>query len=147
MFEGWREGGREGGGDESVSNLRIAIKPAKDVFAPGQRGKVELVVTDQMGKPVQAELSLAMVDEALQSCFAQDIVLLKQVGVNPVIVHGGGPQIGKLLEQIGKKGASLPPGLQTQPSLTIDPMLGSDFSSAFRCFHRQPGSAGTQGRG
>jgi len=45
----------------------------------------------------------AMVDELLKSSFAQDIVLLKQVGVNPVIVHGGGPQIGKLLEQIGKK--------------------------------------------
>lgn len=45
----------------------------------------------------------AMVDETLKSSFAQDIVLLKQVGVNPVIVHGGGPQIGKLLEQIGKK--------------------------------------------
>jgi len=40
----------------------------------------------------------AMVDEALKSSFAQDIVLLKQVGVNPVIVHGGGPQIGKLLD-------------------------------------------------
>jgi len=45
----------------------------------------------------------AMVDEELKSSFAQDIVLLKQVGVNPVIVHGGGPQIGKLLEQIGKQ--------------------------------------------
>ena len=45
----------------------------------------------------------AMVDEALKSSFAQDIVMLKQVGVNPVIVHGGGPQIGKLLEQIGKE--------------------------------------------
>jgi len=45
----------------------------------------------------------AMVDDELKSCFAQDIVLLKQVGVNPVIVHGGGPQIGKLLEQIGKQ--------------------------------------------
>ncbi|MFT5504922.1 MAG: acetylglutamate kinase [Gammaproteobacteria bacterium] len=45
----------------------------------------------------------AMVDEALKSSFAQDIVLLKQVGVNPVIVHGGGPQIGRFLEQIGKK--------------------------------------------
>ena len=44
----------------------------------------------------------AMVDEDLKSSFAQDIVLLKQVGVNPVIVHGGGPQIGRLLERIGK---------------------------------------------
>ena len=45
----------------------------------------------------------AMVDEKLKNSFARDIVLLKQVGVNPVVVHGGGPQIGKLLEKIGKK--------------------------------------------
>jgi acetylglutamate kinase len=45
----------------------------------------------------------AMVDEELKNCFAQDIVLLKQVGVNPVIVHGGGPQIGELLKRIGKE--------------------------------------------
>ncbi len=45
----------------------------------------------------------AMIDEELKSSFAQDIVLLKQVGVNPVIVHGGGPQIGQLLERVGKK--------------------------------------------
>mgnify|MGYP000733970774 FL=1 len=44
----------------------------------------------------------AMTDEKLKMGFARDIVLLKQVGVNPVVVHGGGPQIGKLLEQIGK---------------------------------------------
>ncbi|KTG16645.1 MULTISPECIES: acetylglutamate kinase [unclassified Guyparkeria] len=46
----------------------------------------------------------AMVDEALQDAFARNIVLLKQVGVNPVIVHGGGPQINQLLEKIGKEG-------------------------------------------
>lgn len=45
----------------------------------------------------------AMVDEQLKSSFAKDIVLLKQVGVNPVVVHGGGPQIGKMLESIGKE--------------------------------------------
>ena len=45
----------------------------------------------------------AMVDEDLKRSFARDVVLLKQVGINPVIVHGGGPQIGKLLEQLGKK--------------------------------------------
>lgn len=45
----------------------------------------------------------AMIDEDLKSSFAQDIVLLKQVGVNPVIVHGGGPQIGELLTKIGKE--------------------------------------------
>jgi acetylglutamate kinase len=43
----------------------------------------------------------AMVDEALKDSFAQDVVLLKFVGMNPVIVHGGGPQIGKMLGQLG----------------------------------------------
>ena len=45
----------------------------------------------------------AMTDENLKNGFARDIVLLKQVGVNPVVVHGGGPQIGQLLERIGKE--------------------------------------------
>src|SRR5207245_790337 len=43
----------------------------------------------------------AMTDEELKESFAQDIVLLKFVGINPVIVHGGGPQIGQLLAQLG----------------------------------------------
>lgn len=45
----------------------------------------------------------AMVDEALKQGFARDVVLMKLVGINPVVVHGGGPQIGRLLERIGKK--------------------------------------------
>jgi acetylglutamate kinase len=45
----------------------------------------------------------AMVDERLKQGFARDVVLMKLVGINPVVVHGGGPQIGKLLERIGKK--------------------------------------------
>jgi acetylglutamate kinase len=44
-----------------------------------------------------------MVDDALKSSFARDIVLMKLVGMNPVVVHGGGPQIGQLLEKIGKQ--------------------------------------------
>ncbi|MCG8081612.1 MAG: acetylglutamate kinase, partial [Candidatus Thiodiazotropha taylori] len=44
----------------------------------------------------------AMVDEALKNSFAMDVVLLKLVGVNPVVVHGGGPQIGNLLQRLGK---------------------------------------------
>lgn len=43
----------------------------------------------------------AMIDEDLKESFAQDVVLLKYVGINPVIVHGGGPQIGQLLKQLG----------------------------------------------
>ncbi|SMG66281.1 acetylglutamate kinase [methanotrophic bacterial endosymbiont of Bathymodiolus sp.] len=42
----------------------------------------------------------AMIDENLKACFAQDIVLMKLVGINPVVVHGGGPQIGHLLERL-----------------------------------------------
>jgi acetylglutamate kinase len=45
----------------------------------------------------------AMTDESLKVGFARDIVLLKQVGVNPVVVHGGGPQIGELLKRVGKE--------------------------------------------
>lgn len=43
----------------------------------------------------------AMVDDQLKASFAQDIVLLKYVGINPVVVHGGGPQIDKTLERMG----------------------------------------------
>jgi len=46
----------------------------------------------------------AMTDPALQQDFAEDIVLLKLVGMNPVVVHGGGPQIDEALAKIGKKG-------------------------------------------
>lgn len=42
----------------------------------------------------------AMVDDRLKQSFARDIVLLKAVGINPVVVHGGGPQIGQLLDQL-----------------------------------------------
>ena len=46
----------------------------------------------------------AMTDPALQKAFAEDVVLLKWVGMNPVVVHGGGPQIEGLLQRLGKKG-------------------------------------------
>ena len=46
----------------------------------------------------------AMTDPALQADFAEDVVLLKLVGMNPVVVHGGGPQIETALNRLGKKG-------------------------------------------
>jgi len=46
----------------------------------------------------------AMTDENLKHCFARDVVLLKLVGMNPVVVHGGGPQIDDLLRRVGKQG-------------------------------------------
>ncbi|MEF3193688.1 MAG: acetylglutamate kinase [Halothiobacillaceae bacterium] len=61
----------------------------------------------------------AMVDEALQNAFAQDIVLLKQVGIDPVVVHGGGPQINQVLEKIGKKGEFIQ-GMRVTDRETMD---------------------------
>jgi acetylglutamate kinase len=46
----------------------------------------------------------AMTDERLKASFARDVVLLKLVGMNPVVVHGGGPQIDEVLQRLGKKG-------------------------------------------
>jgi len=45
----------------------------------------------------------AMVEEVLKEGFAKDVILLKYIGMNPVIVHGGGPQIGKVLKSMGKE--------------------------------------------
>jgi len=61
----------------------------------------------------------AMIDEGLKSSFAQDIVLLKQIGVNPVIVHGGGPQIAELLKKIGKESKFIE-GMRVTDSETMD---------------------------
>ena len=61
----------------------------------------------------------AMVDEALKSGFARDIVLMKLVGINPVVVHGGGPQIGRLLEKIGKK-SEFVDGMRVTDTETMD---------------------------
>ncbi|MEK9941806.1 MAG: acetylglutamate kinase, partial [Gammaproteobacteria bacterium] len=61
----------------------------------------------------------AMTDESLKRGFARDVVLMKLVGMNPVVVHGGGPQIGQLLERIGKK-SEFVDGLRVTDSETID---------------------------
>ena len=61
----------------------------------------------------------AMVDEELKLGFARDVVLMRLVGMNPVVVHGGGPQIGSLLERIGKK-SEFVEGLRVTDEETID---------------------------
>ncbi|MFN4262916.1 MAG: acetylglutamate kinase [Thioalkalivibrionaceae bacterium] len=61
----------------------------------------------------------AMTDERLKASFARDIVLLKQVGVNPVVVHGGGPQIGRMLERLGLSSTFLH-GLRVTDRDTMD---------------------------
>ena len=61
----------------------------------------------------------AMTEENLKQSFAQDVVLLKLVGMNPVIVHGGGPQIDNMLKRIGKKGEFIQ-GMRVTDTETMD---------------------------
>ena len=61
----------------------------------------------------------AMVDESLKSGFARDIVLMNLVGIKPVVVHGGGPQIGDLLQRIGKESKFID-GMRVTDSETMD---------------------------
>lgn len=61
----------------------------------------------------------AMVDEELKNGFARDVVLMKLVGMNPVVVHGGGPQIGNLLTRIGKQSTFIN-GMRVTDSETMD---------------------------
>jgi acetylglutamate kinase len=61
----------------------------------------------------------AMVDEKLKHSFARDIVLMKLVGLNPIVVHGGGPQIGQLLEKLGKT-TGFVNGMRITDSETMD---------------------------
>ena len=61
----------------------------------------------------------AMTDAHLKECFAQDVVLLKLVGMNPVVVHGGGPQINEMLDKLGKKGEFIQ-GMRVTDAETMD---------------------------
>ncbi len=61
----------------------------------------------------------AMIDPTLQAAFAHDVVLLKLVGQNPVVVHGGGPQIESLLNKVGKKGEFIQ-GMRVTDAETMD---------------------------
>lgn len=61
----------------------------------------------------------AMTDPVLQAAFAEDIVLLKLLGIHPVVVHGGGPQIESLLQRLGKKGEFIQ-GMRVTDSETME---------------------------
>lgn len=61
----------------------------------------------------------AMIDDKLKQGFARDIVLMKLVGINPVVVHGGGPQIGDLLKKIGKQ-STFVSGMRVTDAETMD---------------------------
>ncbi len=61
----------------------------------------------------------AMTDPKLKDCFARDVVLLKLVGMNPVVIHGGGPQIEDLLKRVGKQGTFIQ-GMRVTDEETMD---------------------------
>ncbi len=61
----------------------------------------------------------AMIDPRLKGCFAEDVALLSYIGMKPVVVHGGGPQIGQLLDRIGKECAFVN-GLRVTDEETMD---------------------------
>ncbi len=61
----------------------------------------------------------AMIDEDLQNSFARDVVLMKLVGMNPIVVHGGGPQIGDLLKKLNIE-SSFVDGMRVTDSATMD---------------------------
>ena len=72
------------------------------------------------GKTVVVKYGGAVMEgDALKSSFARDIVLMKLVGVKPVVVHGGGPQIGRLLQRIGKE-TRFVEGMRVTDSETMD---------------------------
>lgn len=61
----------------------------------------------------------AMIDDELQNSFARDVVLMKTVGLNPIVVHGGGPQIGQLLEKLSIQ-SEFVDGYRVTDSATMD---------------------------
>ena len=61
----------------------------------------------------------AMVDDELKDKFAQDVVMMKYIGINPVVVHGGGPQIGNLLKKFGKESKFIQ-GMRVTDEETMD---------------------------
>ena len=61
----------------------------------------------------------AMADEELKDNFARDVVLMKYIGINPVVVHGGGPKIGRLLKKLGKE-SKFVQGMRVTDEETMD---------------------------
>ncbi|MDR2240484.1 MAG: acetylglutamate kinase [Zoogloeaceae bacterium] len=83
----------------------------------------------------------AMTDPALQQDFAEDIVLLKLVGMNPVVVHGGGPQIDDMLKRVGKQGHFIQGMRVTDPETMalVEMVLGGQVNKEIAALINQHG--------
>ena len=93
-----------------------------------------------------------MTDDNLKQSFARDVVLLKLVGMNPVVVHGGGPQIENLLKRVGKKGEFIQ-GMRVTDAETMDVVemvlggqVNKDIVNLINQARRQGGRPDRQGR-
>jgi len=86
----------------------------------------------------------AMVAEDLKESFARDIVLMKYIGMHPVVVHGGGPQIGRMLNRVGKKSDFLA-GMRVTDEDTMDivemVLVGKINKEIVSMIHRHGGRA------
>ena len=69
----------------------------------------------------------AMTEEALIDSFARDMVLMKEVGINPVVVHGGGPQIGAILDQMGGEGGAHDVWAERRMDSGIEPVAAENL--------------------
>src|SRR4051795_7272837 len=117
-----------------TSRPRIGRMSAHSLFAPTMSPPVSVespvkarILADALpyiqrfhGKTIVVKYGgNAMTDEKLKESFARDIVLLKLVGMNPVVVHGGGPQIDEMLARVGKKGEFVQ-GMRVTDAETMD---------------------------
>ncbi|MCH1615214.1 MAG: acetylglutamate kinase [Acidimicrobiales bacterium] len=93
--------------DEHLENAQFLI----EILPYIQRWRGKIVVIKYGGN--------AMADDSVSMRFAEDIVLMQQVGILPVVVHGGGPQIGALMEKLGKK-SEFRDGLRVTDAETLD---------------------------
>ncbi|PIX97086.1 MAG: acetylglutamate kinase [Hydrogenophilales bacterium CG_4_9_14_3_um_filter_63_34] len=93
-------------------------------FTPGQKARVIAEALPYIQRFWDKTVVIkyggnAMTDPVLKAAFAHDVVLLKLVGLNPVVVHGGGPQIEALLKRVGKKGEFIQ-GMRVTDTETMD---------------------------
>jgi len=100
---------------------------AKDIPQPRTAAEIASVLTEALpyirrfnNKTIVIKYGgNAMSDERLKNSFARDVTLMKLVGMNPVVVHGGGPQIGSFLKKLGKE-TSFVQGMRVTDSETMD---------------------------
>ena len=95
----------------SLSSAKVKAKILAEALPYIQRFHGKTIVIKYGGN--------AMIEENLKEGFARDVVLLKLVGMNPVIVHGGGPQINDMLKRVGKQGEFIQ-GMRVTDSETMD---------------------------